>query len=113
MATFTKNVPITQPAPTITVDVTATAPLPLGVNRFQLVVIDNAGNESAPVTIDIVVRDTGRPTAVLDLVNAAGAIVTPPNVAFGQSFTLSGRRSTDTGGGTVAQYRFTLIDAPA
>ena len=59
MATFTRNVPITQTGPTIQVDATAAAPLPLGVNRFQLVVIDDAGNESVPATIDINVRVGG------------------------------------------------------
>ena len=64
-----------------------------------------------PTAIDIIVRDTDRPTAVLDLVNADGAVITPTNVPFGRPFILSGKRSSDTGGGSVKEYRFTLIDA--
>jgi hypothetical protein len=111
MASFTKNVAITQTDPTVQVEVAATNALPLGVNRFQLVVVDDAGNESAPAFIDVIVKDTEKPTAVLDMVDANGAIV-QPTVAVGASFILSGKRSSDTGGGKVVSYKFTLIDPP-
>ena len=111
MASFSKNVPISQPDPTVTVEVTATNPLPLGLNRFQLVVVDDFGNESAPAFVDVIVKDTDKPTAVLDMVNSDGAIITP-TVSSGHSFILSGKRSSDAGGGKVVTYRFTLIDAP-
>ena len=44
MATFTVGRPITTKEPTITVD----AGLPVGLHRFQLVVVDDAGNRSVP-----------------------------------------------------------------
>jgi len=78
MAKFSKNVAIAQADPTIQVEVSVAAPLPLGLNRFQLVVIDQSGNASAPATIDVIVKDTDKPTAVIDMVNADGAIITPP-----------------------------------
>jgi len=112
MAKFSENVAIVQADPTIQVEVSVAAPLPLGLNRFQLVVIDQSGNASAPATIDVIVKDTDKPTAVIDMVNADGAIITPPTVSFGQSFVLSGKRSSDAPGDNVAQYRFTLIDVP-
>jgi hypothetical protein len=98
MPTFKPNTPIVQKEP----------PLPLGANRFRLVVVDEAGNESEPVFLDVVVRDTEKPTAVLDVVDASGRRVEPV-MSFGQSFILTGARSTDVGGGKVAEYRFTLM----
>ena len=108
MAQFQVNTPIAQADPTIRVDVTPAAPLPLGANRFQLVVVDSAGNEPAPTVLDVIVRDTTKPTAVLDMVDAAGTR-TNPAVGSGQSFILSGARSTDLPPGKIVEYRFTLL----
>ena len=110
MAQFVPNQPVAQPDPVVSVDVTPTSPLPMGVNRFQLVVVDDAGNESEPVFLEVIVRDTERPTAVLDMVDVRGGRVDPV-VSFGQTFVLSGARSSDVAPGTVAEYRFTLVDA--
>ena len=109
MPEFKPNQPIVQKEPVVKVDVPATAPLPLGANRFRLVVVDDAGNESEPTFLEVVVRDQERPTAVLDMVNADLKRIDPV-VAFGQSFILSGARSADPPPGTVAEYRFTLVD---
>lgn len=109
MARFVANTPVVQPDSQVKVDVTPTAPLPLGANRFQLIVVDDAGNESEPTFIDIIVRDKEKPTAVLQLVNADGRPVNPAEVAFGQSFTLSGARSSDVAPGKVVEFRFTLV----
>jgi hypothetical protein len=109
MPEFRPNQPIVQPDPVVRVEVTRTSPLPVGANRFRLVVVDDAGNESDPTFLDVVVRDSVRPTAVLDVVNADGARVDPV-VAQGQSFILSGARSSDVAPGKVVEYRFTLVD---
>jgi hypothetical protein len=61
MASFQSNVPISQATPLIQVDVTAAAPLAIGTHKFQLVVVDDSGNQSAPVTIDVIVKDTVAP----------------------------------------------------
>lgn len=109
MAEFRVNEPVVQPEPVVRVDVTPAAPLPLGANRFRLVVVDDSGNESEPTFLEVVVRDQDRPTAVLDIVNADGRRIEPV-VASGASFILSGVRSSDAGGGRVVEYRFTLVD---
>ena len=111
MAKFQPNRPISQAGPTITVDVTPVDSLPLGANRFQLVVVDSAGNESSPTFLDVVVRDTTKPTAVLDLVDSTGGRIDPV-VSSGQSFTLSGARSADLPPGKIVEYRFTLLPRP-
>ena len=109
MPEFKPNQPIVQKEPVVRVDVSATAPLPLGANRFRLIVVDDAGNESEATFLDVVVRDLERPTAVLDVVNADLKRIDPV-VPRGQSFILSGVRSADVPPGTVTEYRFTLVD---
>jgi hypothetical protein len=112
MAEFKPNVPVIQKDPLVSVDVKSDSPLPAGKYRFQLVVVDDGQNESDPAFLDVLIRDTERPTAVLDIVDANGA-VTSAEVAVGASFRLSGARSSDVAPGKVAAYRFTLLDAPA
>jgi|SRR6185295_11874349 len=109
MPEFKPNQPIVQKEAVVRVDVTPTTPLPLGANRFRLVVVDDAGNESEPTFLDVVVRDLEKPTAVLDVVNADLKRIEPV-VTRGQSFILSGARSADVAPGTVTEYRFTLVD---
>jgi hypothetical protein len=58
----------------------------VGVYRFQLVVIDDSENASEPAFVEVLVRDSQKPTAVIDA---------PDRVEFGQSFKLSGERSAD------------------
>ncbi|MCJ2186499.1 hypothetical protein [Novosphingobium beihaiensis] len=108
MPEFKPNVPIVQDDPLVRVDVDKDKPLPPGRYHFELVVIDDAGNESEPATIDVIVRDTQRPTAVLDMVDANKAVI-KPQVSVGQSFILSGLRSTDVEPGKIKAYRFTLV----
>jgi hypothetical protein len=108
MPKFKPNVPVVQEDALVQVDVDKTDPLPPGRYHFELVVIDDAGNESEPATIDVIVRDTQRPTAVLDMVNADKTVI-KPEVSVGESFILSGLRSSDVAPGTVKSYRFTLI----
>lgn len=100
MAKFTVNVPVETAAPTVVVDASPDAPLPAGRHRFSLVVVDDSGNESTPDTVDVIVADRDRPTAVLQ---------GPAIAAVGKEFTLSGARSFDTGGGTIKTWRFTYL----
>jgi hypothetical protein len=109
MPEFKPNQPIVQKEPVVKVDVNPRAPLPLGANRFRLIVVDDAGNESEATFLEVVVRDTERPTAVLDLVNDDLKRIDPV-VSRGQSFILSGARSSDPSPGAVSEYRFTLVD---
>ncbi|MBL0125195.1 MAG: PKD domain-containing protein [Betaproteobacteria bacterium] len=81
------------------------APDKLGRYDIQLAVTDDNGNQSSPVVATIIVADTDNPTAVLDATPASGTV--------GLSVTLSGSRSTDTGGGRVVGYQFTAVSRPA
>lgn len=87
------------------VDVTqtpGTPPIPQGTHHFQLVVVDEAGNKSAPVTAAVVIKDTILPTAVLT--------IAPTQVQPGQTFRLDGSKSSDVAPGTVTQFIWTMLD---
>ena len=60
MPEFKPNVPVVQTDPLVRVDVDKNKPLPPGRYRFELVVVDDAGNESEPAQIDVIVKDTQR-----------------------------------------------------
>lgn len=100
MADFNLNTPIETTEPTIEVTVSANNPLRLGRHRFQLVVVDDSGNQSTPDSVEVRVIDTQNPTAVL---------TAPASIAFNNSFTLSGEDSSDVGGGRVVRYRWTYL----
>jgi hypothetical protein len=86
------------------VDVTSlpSAPLPAGTHHFQLIVVDDAGNQSDPAVATVVIKDTTKPTAVLT--------IAPTQVDPGQTFRLDGSRSTDVAPGKVVQYIWTMLD---
>ena len=102
------NKPVNQTGHTVKVDVSTASPLPLGLNRFQLVVIDDAGNPSEPAFLNVIVRDTDKPTAVLQMVDSSGRAI-DPSVPFGSSFILTGVNSKDTAPGKIVEYQFTLL----
>jgi len=81
------------------------APDRLGRYDIQLLVVDDGGNQSAPVIATILVTDTDNPTAILD--------ATPASPEVGSSMTLSGSRSSDTGGGAIQSYLFSAVVRPA
>jgi hypothetical protein len=90
--------------------VDAQNPLKVGKHVFQLIVTDDAGNESEPATVTIIVLDRERPTAVIDVVNAAGERISTPSVEIplGQRFQLLADRSSDIGG-VVRGFKWTLM----
>lgn len=100
MATFVPGQELQTTESTVEVTVTPTAPLPPGRHRFQLVVVDDSGNQSEPATVDIVVIDDKKPTAVIDA---------PATVPFGSSFNLSGARSFDLPPGKITTYRWVRL----
>jgi hypothetical protein len=100
MAKFTIGQTITTSSPDIEVSVAPDIPLPPGNHRFQLVVVDDGGQSSEPVTVEVVVIDDAKPTAVID----APAVLTQ-----GASFTLSGRRSLDMAPGRIVEYKWLQI----
>jgi hypothetical protein len=87
-------------------------PLRPGRHVFQLVVEDQAGNRSAPAILEIIIRDTTAPTAVLRLVVPAGEDPANFQPREGQSFELSAEGSSDPGGGRVVKFIWTLTEAP-
>ena len=101
MAEFRPGQPVETTTPDVEVTVTANAPLPVGRHRFQLVVEDDSGNLSEPSTAEVIVRDTQKPTAVLDA---------PREVDLGRSFQLSGKRSSDLASGRIVKYIWTRLD---
>lgn len=101
MPAFVIGTPIESAEPLIEVTVDPAAPLAVGRHRFQLAVVDDSGNQSLPDTIDVVVRDSRNPTAVLRA---------PSQVEFGVSFQLDGRASSDVPPGKVVKYVFTLVE---
>ena len=70
----------------------------MGAHIVELVVVDDAGNVSAPDAATVRVLDALAPTAVLDA---------PATVSFGRSISVSGARSVDVGG-RILQYRWQL-----
>lgn len=100
MAKFIPGQEIRTNTASIEVTVDATNPLPPGRHRFRLVVEDDAGNQSEPSEVEVLVVDKTRPTAVLDA---------PASVSFGASFTLSGARSFDLPPGKISSYRWLQI----
>lgn len=100
MATFVIGTPIDTTDASIEVTVDPARPLAPGRHRFQLVVVDDSGNQSAPAAIDVIVRDTARPTAVIDA---------PSQVEAGRSFTLQGNRSSDVPPGRIVQFVWTML----
>jgi hypothetical protein len=69
--------------------------------RFQLVVFDEQNNPSIPAFLEVTIRDTQLPTAVLDGPREG--------VEFGQSFSLSGERSSDVDPGKIVRYEWTMV----
>lgn len=86
--------------PRLDVQASATTPLPPGKHVFQLVVTDDAGNDSSAASVMIIVQDLARPTAVIDALRDDGRLNPDPTVTvpFGKAFKLSGERSSDVDG---------------
>lgn len=100
MAEFTVNQDVTTDQPVVEVTVSASKPLPLGRQRFRLVVVDDSGNRSAPDEVEVIIADQSAPTAVLSAPRVAG---------FGQKFNLDGSKSFDVGGGKLTKWIWTYL----
>jgi hypothetical protein len=99
MLQIVTNQSIETTEPEIEVTVNPRRRLPWTDIGFQLVVVDDSGNVSESDVAEVIVKDTSRPTAVLQA---------PREFHFGQSFSLSGRQSSDIGG-KIVKYRWTLL----
>jgi hypothetical protein len=96
--------------PLLDVAASAATPLKPGKHVFQLVVVDDSGNDSETASVTVIVQDLDRPTAVVDLLNERGERISTPEVSvpFGKPFRLTGDRSTDIGG-EVKVWNWTLL----
>jgi hypothetical protein len=96
--TLDGGIPIETAGPAFTFVVDPANPFAVGAHVVGLVVVDDAGNVSAPDAATVRVLDDVAPTAVLDA---------PATVGFGRSISVSGARSVDIGG-RVVEYRWRL-----
>jgi hypothetical protein len=96
--------------PLLEVQASRSAPLRAGRHDFQLVVSDNAGNLSAPVSVTVLVQDPSKPNAVVDFLREDGSRVYGPElvVPYAKPFRLTGDRSVDVNG-SVTSWRWTLL----
>ena len=101
MPAFVIGTPVESAEPVIEVTVDPASPLSVGRHTFQLVVVDDAGNQSQADSVVVIVRDSTNPTAVLRA---------PSQVEPGVSFSLDGRASSDVAPGRVVRYIFTLVE---
>ncbi len=108
---LTVGKPVETDSATFVVAASNTA-VPLGVQEYELVVTDYYEKVSKPVRVQVIVRDPLPPTAILDIADGAGQALTNNSIAHGQDFMLSAKRSSDTGGGTIAKYHWTAVTAP-
>jgi hypothetical protein len=100
MAEFVINADVVTEEPKVEVTVSPDRPMALGRQRFRLIVVDDAGNKSAPDEVVVIVADQDAPTAVVRGPRIAG---------FGRSFDLDGSASFDSGGGRLVQYVWTYL----
>jgi hypothetical protein len=100
MAEFVINAEVVTNEPNVEVTVSPDRPIALGRQRFRLIVVDDAGNRSAPDEVTVIIADQDAPTAVLRA---------PRISPFGRSFALDGSASFDAGGGRVVQYVWTYL----
>lgn len=85
-------------------------PLPIGSNTFQLIVVDDSGNESLPAQVIVIVRDTTRPTAVIRAADAEGRPLPDNALEFGASFMLNAKGSQDLPPGKITKFVWSLLD---
>lgn len=91
---------INAPDDTLSIVMDPAAPLDVGAHVFQLIAVDESGNQSTPAIMRVVVLDSKLPTAVIS---------GPSSVEFGEKFILSGRESSDVPPGRIASYIWTKI----
>jgi hypothetical protein len=111
MTQFVKNIPVYQGDPQSPLEVLGDPPWTGGASRLQLIVVDDAGNQSDPVFVDIAVKQRPQPTAALALIGEDGRPITPAQVPAGASFWLSAADSAAVAPAAIATYRFTLVKA--
>jgi len=82
--------------------------LPVGQHKFQLTVEDDSNNQSQPAQITVIIIDTTAPTAIVELNDAQGRLVTDGRISYASDFILNGKNSIDVGG-SIVNYIWELI----
>lgn len=100
MANFIVNQDVVTEVPSVEVTIGANNPMPLGRQRFRLIVTDDSGNASQPDEVEVIIADQDAPTAI---------IAAPRIVGFGRSFEMDGSRSFDAGGGRIVRFSWTYL----
>jgi len=103
-----KDTAIVTSVPSLYIPFTPDNPIALGTQTFRLVVTDSSGNASEPVSATFSVIDNQKPLALPGINFVNSSVV---GVDWGESFTLTGNRSFDVGGGTLAAYRWKSLTA--
>lgn len=98
MAVFKIGEPVTTEEPFIDVENAADAPLLPGNYVFELVVVDDAGNQSPPARANVTITDPG-PSAIIEA---------PKRVPSGKKFRLDGGKSSDVPPGRIVRYTWTM-----
>ncbi len=101
MSEFVIGTPLETTDATIEVTVNVQKPIPVGKHRFQLLVVDDSGNKSLPSVVDVVVKDSQNPTAI---------VTAPSQVEYGKSFVLDGRTCSDVPPGKVVKYVWVMLE---
>ena len=95
----------------LNVSVSPDNPLPIGRHIFELEVIDKAGNRSVPARVQLVVRDSQAPTAVLNVTDEQGRILPEAVIEMGAGFVLNAKGSQDVAPGTgIESYTWRLLE---
>lgn len=85
-------------------------PLAIGSHTFELMVVDDSGNESLPAQVVVIVRDTARPTAVVRAADSDGRPLPRNTLGFGASLMLNAKGSLDAEPGKIVKYVWSLLD---
>jgi hypothetical protein len=103
----TTKTPDGKPDPVLTI--AASAALKLGRHDFELVVTDDAGNDSSPLRVTILVVDTQRPNAVVNVLDERGQPLEDNRVPRKTNFILDASKSFDPNDGTITGYLWRYI----
>jgi hypothetical protein len=106
---FRQNKEFTSGDALLSIAVSPNDPIPVGAHTFQLVVVDNSGNASRPAQIQILVRDSTAPTAVINAADLDGRPLRDNTVESGAGFVLNGKGSVDLPPGKIEKYIWTLV----
>lgn len=84
-------------------------PMPIGAHYFVLTVVDDSGNISQPAKVQVVVRDTAAPTAVVTAYDMNGRPLRDNTLEYGSGFMLNAKGSVDLPPGKIVKFVWSLV----